>query len=303
MRPILFTCEEGPSALYGILHPVPEGGDLCAVIMNAGNTHRVGPHRLGVRLSRRLAAVGIPSVRFDLSGIGDSDTRQDGKSLRDQWFDQCQEIMGWLERHHGFRRFVFLGLCIGGIASFVMAASDQRVVGAVLLNTRDFGLEDDWAEFAEMERHAHFYWRNAAFRWSSWKRLFTGRSSFQRILTALRFSFRRRIEKSDVLDRARARFLEQLRTMERRGVCLLWLYSVGDPGRDQLRLLLGKQGGLGGAPGQIVLEEITNADHTFTLGATQREVLDRIVAWMSGFEELTARVRGGVASAAAGRPG
>ena len=42
------------------------------VLLNAGIVHRVGPNRMHVLLARALAAAGIPSLRFDMSGIGDS---------------------------------------------------------------------------------------------------------------------------------------------------------------------------------------------------------------------------------------
>ena len=45
------------------------------LLWNTGLHPRVGPCRLNVQLARRLAALGIPSLRFDLSGLGDSAAR------------------------------------------------------------------------------------------------------------------------------------------------------------------------------------------------------------------------------------
>ena len=45
------------------------------VLLNAGIVHRVGPNRMHVLLARALAAAGISSLRFDMSGIGDSPSR------------------------------------------------------------------------------------------------------------------------------------------------------------------------------------------------------------------------------------
>ena len=47
--------------------------DLCAVFLNAGAVRRIGPNRMWVETSRRLAAKGVPSVRIDVEGIGDAD--------------------------------------------------------------------------------------------------------------------------------------------------------------------------------------------------------------------------------------
>ncbi len=62
--------------------PRAVGDRPAAVILNAGVLHRVGPHRLHVALGRRLAARGLPALRIDLAGIGDSPGRGDGGSFR-----------------------------------------------------------------------------------------------------------------------------------------------------------------------------------------------------------------------------
>ena len=54
---------------------------MCAVLLNAGALRRIGPNRTWVELSRRWAARGVPTVRMDLEGIGDSDG--DERSLID----------------------------------------------------------------------------------------------------------------------------------------------------------------------------------------------------------------------------
>ena len=42
------------------------------LMFNAGFLHHVGPFRLWVEVARELAARNIPSLRFDLNGLGDS---------------------------------------------------------------------------------------------------------------------------------------------------------------------------------------------------------------------------------------
>src|ERR1700754_2059370 len=44
------------------------------VILNSGIIHRVGHHRMYVSLARMLARAGYQVLRFDLSGIGDSES-------------------------------------------------------------------------------------------------------------------------------------------------------------------------------------------------------------------------------------
>ena len=66
------------------------------VILNSGIIHRVGHHRMYVTLARALARVGYPVLRFDLSGIGDSESREDGLSMLDAALADVREVVDWL---------------------------------------------------------------------------------------------------------------------------------------------------------------------------------------------------------------
>ncbi len=306
MSEAAFTCTSGFSEVYGIVHRVSDiredEPDTCVIILNSGMTHRVGPHRLGVRLARRLVGRGIPAARFDLSGIGNTDTRKDGKSIKEQWLSQCREVMQLLEEDFGYRRFVLLGLCAGGQASFGFAARDERVLGAILINTRDYELDDSWEKYAGLERDARFYLRDAAFRGYSWKRLLTGKSSFRKIGMALAFRVRELFKPSKTLDDAQDWFAGMMSRILDRGSCMLFLFSKGDPGWDQLRLLLGQKALEGHSnaqvENQVTVQVIPDADHTFTMRHSQEEVLGRIVDWMDGFETRHAAAQAVVNEAA-----
>jgi pimeloyl-ACP methyl ester carboxylesterase len=70
----------GQAGLFGI-ETEPEGGGSGpkCILVSVSNEHRIGPGRLWVELSRRLATNGFRCVRMDLNGVGDSPAR-DGKS-------------------------------------------------------------------------------------------------------------------------------------------------------------------------------------------------------------------------------
>ena len=71
-RPLSF----GPHGLFGVSTEVPEGSiGPTAIFLSVANEHHVGPARTWVDLARRWAGEGIPSVRLDLSGLGDSPLR------------------------------------------------------------------------------------------------------------------------------------------------------------------------------------------------------------------------------------
>ena len=112
----------------------PRGSAM--ICLNAGVLHRVGPHRLHVELGRKLAAEGIPALRLDLSGIGDSrfgDSRDLGKmSFRDSAVADARAAMDRLGQRAD--RFVLFGLCSGADNALATAGADERVAAIVLVD-------------------------------------------------------------------------------------------------------------------------------------------------------------------------
>lgn len=109
--------------------------DVPAVLfLNSGLLHKVGPNRLHVNLARRLAGAGVVSLRFDLSGIGDSGPRRDGMGRDESMVSETQEAMDSLSASHGIDRFVLFGICTGADQAVRAALADPRVVGAVLVD-------------------------------------------------------------------------------------------------------------------------------------------------------------------------
>jgi len=125
-------------SLVGVLTEGAEGAartDAPAVLfLNAGLLHHVGPSRLYVHLARRLSRAGLVSLRFDLSGIGDSGPRQDRMSRDESMVSETQEAMDSLAASHGVGRFVLFGICTGADQAVRVALADPRVVGAVLVD-------------------------------------------------------------------------------------------------------------------------------------------------------------------------
>ncbi len=68
----------GPLGLFGFVTEAPTpapSGRPTIVFLSVANEHHIGPNRLWVELSRRLARHGLRTVRVDLSGLGDSPVR------------------------------------------------------------------------------------------------------------------------------------------------------------------------------------------------------------------------------------
>ena len=115
--PIFVDGPEGP--LFGILaEPLGERQELCAVLVNAGPQRRTGPNRMWVEIARRWAARGVPTLRIDLGGIGDSDG--DAASLvhvaslySPAFVAQTRSALDALGERGMPQRFIVVGLCAG----------------------------------------------------------------------------------------------------------------------------------------------------------------------------------------------
>src|SRR5215204_2692196 len=103
----------GKSALLTGILSEPENGVTPAdrpafILLNSGILHRVGSCRLHVRIARALAAAGFSSLRFDFSGIGDSEPRRDSLSFEESSRVEVREAMDYAAQTRGVRRFVLM---------------------------------------------------------------------------------------------------------------------------------------------------------------------------------------------------
>ncbi len=104
------------------------------VILNSGIIHRVGANRLSVTLARSAAAAGFAAIRFDLSGVGDSEPRGDARTPLDAAMTDIKEALDSAAKIAGDGRFILVGLCSGADHAVVYAGTDPRVVGIAILD-------------------------------------------------------------------------------------------------------------------------------------------------------------------------
>ena len=135
-RSIVFGKNAGLIATIATPLPdVPPQAHTGFIFFNAGVVHRVGVHRTNVTIARALVALGIPSIRFDLAGLGDS-ARADGKnSFAEQAVSDIRDAMDALTAATGVRRFVLYGVCSGAVHSYSAALADERVTGIAMFDT------------------------------------------------------------------------------------------------------------------------------------------------------------------------
>jgi hypothetical protein len=118
--------------LHGVLHrpDTIAPGTPGLIWLSAGQKPRQGAWRMNVLLARHLAAAGVPVLRFDFEGLGDSEgERYHGRPVMDfyglvQTGAYRQDVVsaaGFFTAEVGARPLVLGGLC-GGAASALFAA-------------------------------------------------------------------------------------------------------------------------------------------------------------------------------------
>jgi exosortase A-associated hydrolase 1 len=134
-RGIVFACEG--CWLYGVLSlPPPSASTPAArrgvVLVVGGPQYRVGSHRQFTLLARELAQQGVPVLRFDYRGMGDSEGEM--RDFLDVDADLRAAIDAFVAEVPALREVVLWGLCDAASAAMVYAPQDARVAGLVLLN-------------------------------------------------------------------------------------------------------------------------------------------------------------------------
>lgn len=163
---VVFHC--GEDECVGVLSLPADGVkvmDCALLIVVGGPQYRVGSHRQFVTLARHLAGLGIPVLRFDYRGMGDSDGVQRTfigveRDLRDAIDVLCERT--------GRSRILIWGLCDGATAALMYAAGDARVMGVACINPWAHNERDQAAV-----RLKHYYLRRLASA-DFWRKLLSG---------------------------------------------------------------------------------------------------------------------------------
>ncbi|MEL6214447.1 MAG: hydrolase 1, exosortase A system-associated, partial [Pseudomonadota bacterium] len=189
-QPLFFDCNG--ETLFGILHnvenPSPNRG---LVLIVGGPQYRVGSHRQFVLLARCVAAAGVPVLRFDYRGMGDSsgppvdfeDIRDDIEAAVQTLCQSCPALVG----------VTLWGLCDAASAALFYAAgqANSRVDSLVLLNP--------WVrtETSEARAIASAYYGKRVTSAKSWLALIRKPSRVFRLIGNLASVARRALKRSE----------------------------------------------------------------------------------------------------------
>ena len=174
-RPLLIRV--GEDQLLGILHvptSVPKRG---LVIVVGGPQYRVGSHRQFLLLARSLAASGVPVLRFDFRGAGDSDGEFPGFERVEA--DLNAAIGAFTEALPEIETVALWGLCDGASAVSIYAHKNPMVTGLVLLNP--------WTrtDSSLARTYLRHYYVKRFFEPAFWRKLASGKLNPARSLASL----------------------------------------------------------------------------------------------------------------------
>ena len=127
---VVFNC--ATCRLLGIATIPEPSTETGVLIVVGGPQYRAGSHRQFTLLARQLAEQGIPSLRFDYRGMGDSEGEMRNFEAVDN--DIRAALDTFFKHVPGLRRVAIWGLCDAASAALYYAHTDPRVGGLILLN-------------------------------------------------------------------------------------------------------------------------------------------------------------------------
>ena len=251
----------------------PTPASMACILMNAGVIHRIGPHRLNVKIARALARNGMTSLRMDLSGLGDSGAARGGANFREQAVSDLREGMDLIEKETGIDRFVVIGICSAAVHAYFVSLADTRIAGLLMFDGFTFptartALTRRWKRFQRMS------WGAAARH--AWETL-TDISSHPATVA----------EQPSSTNPSRQEFQSAMDALVRRGAAVYVMYSGSlieahnyeTQFRDAFR---------GASFLRTVRYDFCPAiDHTVTPLAAQSDFIERILHWVADVSQTS----------------
>lgn len=260
------------------------------LLINSGVIHRVGASRLHVRLARALAERGFPSLRFDLSGIGDSAAPAEAIALREVVAADIRHALDFARARRGVSGAVLAGLCSGARDGLEAAVRDPDVVGLVAIDL-----------IAEMRNwhHRRVHFTGRLFNARSWINTISGQNGrLSALIRAATGASTNGASASaqppmalgvrDLLPRATLQ--ASLDELLDRGLHALFVFSGGLEGNYNHRNQFAEVFPAVAAHPHLDWRYHGDAGHTFANPEQQAALIDAITTWMAdSFDEAASR--------------
>jgi len=258
--------------LFGILAETgspgtsPAAERTCVLLPTMASHHRIGPNRLHVRWARELADLGLATLRFDVSGTGDSEVNQTGQENAPYALDQLADLSAAIDllQTRGYSRFLAIGFCSGAYLAWNAAIRDPRLRGIILINIGTFEWKPgDQVKTGSTSRVAQFKstrsYRRALFQLRTWKRLAGGEIQVGRLFR----EFARRLRERASKTFGKNDVLHNLQELSEQGVTALLLCGSEDMSLDLVESYLGPAAARLRRFPNARLQVVEGAEHTF----------------------------------------
>lgn len=244
-------------------------GKPIVLFWNAGLLHKVGPYRMYVEFSKELANIGFNSFRFDLTGMGDSESSGSLELDKHRIVSEVKSVVDELAKKTGIDEFVLLGLCSGADNAFDVALVEKRIKGLMLLDgytyTTPKYILNKWISKLS---NLMSYRKVRAFLRSKLHLFFNGEGK----------------EPVSVMGYVREfpeveEFRKSLRQLQKRNIGLYMVYSGGYPGylyKDQFYDF----SGVVKASDDVQVTYFDKADHMYIVKESRDELLLSMLEWL-----------------------
>lgn len=183
---IVYLCQD--KYLIGIIHQPILPSKTGVLIVVGGPQYRAGSHRQFVLLARKLCDDGIPVMRFDYRGMGDSDGESqsfqtidyDISTTINTFFLHCPKLSG----------VIIWGLCDAASAALFYGYQDPRVKGLVLLNPWVY------TEQGAAKTYLRYYYIQRITNPDFWRKIITFEFNYFESLTSVTTLIRKSIRRS-----------------------------------------------------------------------------------------------------------
>jgi pimeloyl-ACP methyl ester carboxylesterase len=307
-RPVTFANESGLK-LFGILHEPPIRRRACGLILlSPGIKSRVAPHRMYNKIANLAVQLGFPVLRFDFSGLGDSEGTLNDRVLPDLYgaiqVGRCvgdtRQAIDWMRANCGVDRVILGGLCGGAITGVLAAAGHPHVSGlfGIGLPVMVEGSQVDATEnmtVGQLQGIRSKYVKKL-FSPSAWARVFTMRTDFRllrkSLLAGAQPSSKRTPGPSDRTGgqapkgNANPHFPKAFERVLEQGCPNLLLFSEMDRLYAEFQeKFLAIHGGMVQANARLIdIHVVQEANHVLTFSEWQHTMLDHLQEWLQRWD-------------------
>lgn len=311
-EPVTFYNKNG-KRLFGVVH-VPEQVPIKTKrvgvnLLNPGIKYRVAPHRLNVKIARRLCQEGFYVLRFDPEGIGDSEGElPSGQNMPEIWgsiqrgryVDDTKLANDFFIKNYSVKKLILIGNCGGAITAALSAQKDDRVDSLILidlpilLSGTDYSFVDKIVENREAVDFLFKEYMKRIFKASSWKNLINGKTDKKALKRVIQMKYQKLFQRSSNIEkisdaelsgnnpRINKLIFEAFESLIEQGKKVLFICAGGDIGTESFNIFFKERYLLPTNKYSNFVDTcvIEKANHIYTLTKWQESLINKISEWI-----------------------